>query len=124
MKRIQLIFLTLTLLFLPWTAASCGGSPSEEAAGQVQAGQAETADPYKTDRELRTDYENIVPSGEHEVRILFVNAGRADSILIEADGKYYVIDTGEVTSVPKINASLEYLGADKIEAVFLTHSNS
>lgn len=58
------------------------------------------------------------------MRILFINAGRADSILIEADGLYYLIDTGETTSVPKITAALEYMGVDRIEAVFLTHSNN
>lgn len=82
------------------------------------------ADSFTSNHEILSDYKNIEIGGTHDVRIMFVNAGKADSIIVEADGLYYVIDTGEATSVPKINASLEYMEADKIEAVFLTHSNN
>lgn len=84
----------------------------------------EADSPYRTDREILDDYKSIEVCGEHDVRILFINAGRADSILVEADGKYYLIDTGKETSVPKIAASLAYMGVRRIEGVFLTHSNN
>lgn len=92
--------------------------------GQSPAPAAEESDSFTSNHEILDDYKNIEIGGTHDVRIMFVNAGKADSIIVEADGLYYVIDTGEATSVPKINASLEYMGADKIEAVFLTHSNN
>ena len=79
---------------------SCTGSvTSGETSGDAPE---TTVDPYRTDREVRDDYKSIEISGEHDIRIFFVNAGKADSILVEADGKHYLIDTGEKTSVPKI----------------------
>ncbi len=100
----------------------CSGDVSEET---VSGNAAETTvNPYREDREVREDYKSIEISGEHDVRILFVNAGRADAILIEADGVHYLIDTGEETSVPKIMAALDYFEVERLEGVFLTHSNN
>lgn len=62
-------------------------------------------------------------SGDHTVRMLFVNAGKADCTILEADGKTYLIDTGEDSSVPQILAALAYMETEAIEAVFLTHSD-
>ena len=102
--------------------AGCSGEVSGETTSA--AGAPETVqDPYRNDREVRKDYESITISGEHDVRILFINAGSADSILVEADGKYYLIDTGLGSSVPKITAALEYMGAERIDKLFLTHSH-
>lgn len=64
-----------------------------------------------------------VDSGDHAVRLLFVNAGKADCTILEADGKTYLIDTGEDSSVPQILAALAYMETEAIEAVFLTHSD-
>lgn len=79
---------------------------------------------YRSDLEIHKDMSSIEVSGKHDVRILFINAGRADSILIEADGRHYLIDTGEETSVPRIAAALEYMEVERLDAVFLTHSNN
>lgn len=101
--------------------AGCSDGVPEETAS---AGTAETVtDPYRTDREVQKDYESITISGEHDVRILFINAGSADSILVEADGQYFLIDTGLGSSVPKVSAALEYMGAEKVDKLFLTHSH-
>ena len=109
------------LMLAVLTACTGGETPGDTSSD----GSAETTvNPYRVDLEVRTDYESIEISGEHDVRILFINAGRADSILVEADGKHYLIDTGEETSVPKITASLEYMGVERLEGVFLTHSNN
>ncbi|MBQ8400736.1 MAG: MBL fold metallo-hydrolase, partial [Clostridia bacterium] len=62
-------------------------------------------------------------AGEHTVRMLFVNAGKADCVILEADGLTYLIDTGEDSSVPKILAGLAYMETESIEAVFLTHTD-
>ena len=100
---------------------ACAGT---ETSGETSANAPETiADPYRTDREVRDDYKSIEISGEHDVRILFINAGKADSILVEADGQHYLIDTGAKTSVPKIAAALGYMEVERLSAVFLTHSH-
>lgn len=62
-------------------------------------------------------------SGTHTIQLLFVNAGKADCIILKADDKTYLIDTGEDKSLPQILAALAYLEIDSIEAVFLTHSD-
>lgn len=117
----KVISLLCAVAFLSLTGCTDSGEDIPEPSPSAAE---DTVSLYRTDRDVRMDYQSIEISGEHDVRILFINAGRADSILVEADGLYYLIDTGETTSVPKINASLEWMGADKIEAVFLTHSNS
>ncbi len=117
-------FLLSTLLLLGMLSGCTGNETPSETDAPGQESVENSADKYRVDREILSDYENIEISGEHDVRILFINAGRADSILVEADGRHYLIDTGEATSVPKITAALEYMGVQKLEAVFLTHSNN
>ena len=119
MKRYIRFFAALLSAVLFLTA--CAGT---ETSGETSANAPETiADPYRTDREVRDDYKSIEISGEHDVRILFINAGKADSILVEADGQHYLIDTGAKTSVPKIAAALGYMEVERLSAVFLTHSH-
>ena len=59
----------------------------------------------------------------HEVSVLFMNVGRADAVLVQVDGLFYLIDTGEEDSVPALYRGLEVLGMDRMEAVFLTHTH-
>lgn len=54
----------------------------------------------------------------------FINVGKADSALIKAGDKAYLIDTGEKESVPAILAVLQEQGIEKLEGVFLTHKHS
>ncbi len=124
-KSIRTTAFFLSALLLLGMLFGCTGeeTPSETTVPGQESVE-NNADRYRVDREVLSDYENIEISGEHDVRILFINAGRADSILVEADGRHYLIDTGEATSVPKITAALEYMGVQKLEAVFLTHSNN
>ena len=70
---------------------------------------------------MKDDWRNITPSGEHDVSVLFVNVGKADSIIVDIDGSYYMIDTGTSESVPYTFAALEALGVDKLSGVFITH---
>jgi competence protein ComEC len=58
------------------------------------------------------------------VSIQYINAGRADSTLVQIDGKSYLIDTGEESSVPAIFSALADRGIEKLEGVFLTHTHS
>lgn len=60
----------------------------------------------------------------HDVSVLFINAGKADSILVQVNDKAYLIDTGEKESVPAIYRALENRGIHTLEGVFLTHKHS
>ncbi len=62
-------------------------------------------------------------SGEHALRILFVNAGKADCAILQADEKTWLVDTGEDHSVPEILAALAYMETREIEGIFLTHTD-
>jgi len=60
----------------------------------------------------------------HNVAVLFINAGRADSILVQVDDKNYLIDTGMKVSVPYIINALEERNVEKLDGVILTHTHS
>lgn len=64
-----------------------------------------------------------VPSGTHEITLVFVNAGKADCILLCADERLYCIDTGLDTSVGNIAFCMGSLGKSCIEGVFFTHGD-
>ena len=115
--RFFAVLLSAVLFLTSCTGAETSGESSPADAPET------IADPYRADREVRDDYKSIEISGELDVRIFFVNAGKADSILVEADGQHYLIDTGAKTSVPKISAALEYMGVERLAAIFLTHSH-
>lgn len=110
MKKIIILLLSLFAL------ASCGIKDNHE----TVSGNNAVSD-GKHDREILDEYKNIEIGGEHEFRILFVNVGKADSIIIEIDGLYYMIDTGTSESVPYTIAALNSLGVERIEGIFLTH---
>lgn len=63
-------------------------------------------------------------SNMYDVSVLFINAGKADSVLVQVDDKAYLIDTGEKESVPAIYRALESKGVHTLEGVFLTHKHS
>lgn len=68
--------------------------------------------------------ETVEVTNPHDVSVLFINAGRADSILVQVDEKNYLIDTGEKESAEAICSALEKQGVEKLDAVFLTHTHS
>lgn len=59
----------------------------------------------------------------HDISVVFINAGRADSVLVLVDGKNYLIDTGLSKSVPAIKNVLMKYNVDKLDAVFITHGH-
>lgn len=59
----------------------------------------------------------------HDISVIFINAGRADSNLILVDDKAYLIDTGLSSSVANITNVLMKYNVDKLDGVFLTHSH-
>lgn len=60
----------------------------------------------------------------NDVSVMFINVGRADATLVQINGCAYLIDTGEKSSVPALYRALALQGVKKLEAVFLTHTNS
>lgn len=103
---------------------SCG--PGTE--GETESTAGETVDiardVSRMDHNIQGDYQNITPSGEHDVRILFVNAGKADAMLFEIDGKYYMVDTGTTDSVPAVLTAMAYMNCTALDGMFITHSHN
>ncbi len=60
---------------------------------------------------------------ESELRVLFLNVGRADATLVLAAGKAWLIDTGEKSSVPQLLRGLHVYGVEALDGVFLTHTH-
>lgn len=61
------------------------------------------------------------PKGAWTAR--FLNVGKADSILLEADGLFYLIDTGTKESYPVLRTAFDRFGVTSLEAVFITHTD-
>ncbi|MGN1409310.1 MAG: MBL fold metallo-hydrolase [Eubacteriales bacterium] len=116
MKKIISGILLLTALI--FSLVSCQG---EENPNNKADTENTSAAEGRQDREVCDDWKNIEITGEHELNVLFVNVGKADSIIIKLDGRYYMIDTGTSESVPYTLAALDSMGVEKIECVFLTH---
>lgn len=74
----------------------------------------------KTESELKLINQN---QRSHEVSVVFINAGRADSILVQIDGHSFLIDTGLKSSASKIKEVLGKYRVNKLDAVFLTHQH-
>ncbi len=60
---------------------------------------------------------------ESELRVLFLNMGRADATLVLAAGKAWLIDTGEKSSAPQLLRGLHVYGVEALDGVFLTHTH-
>lgn len=59
-----------------------------------------------------------------ETELYAVSAGKADAILIQADGAACLIDAGYPRSRGKILFAMRQLGIDSLDAVILTHTDS
>ena len=117
---LPLLVLTLSMLWLP----GCTGTPAETGTEQNWDTMLDAVQHIAYIDPAGLSEETFAPdSGEHTVRMLFVNAGKADCIILEADGLTYLIDTGEDNSVPKILAGLAYMETESIAGVFLTHTD-
>ena len=64
------------------------------------------------------------PAVGSDVRIVVVNVGKADSVLVQLRDKNYLIDTGTEDSVPALFAALGICGVEHIDGLFLTHMHS
>lgn len=59
-----------------------------------------------------------------ETELYAVSAGKADAILIQADGAACLIDAGYLRSRGKILFAMRQMGIDSLDAVILTHTDS
>lgn len=57
------------------------------------------------------------------VKVLFLNVDRADCAIVSADGKNYMIDTGEKQNAYRLIAALNYMGIGKLDGLILTHTH-
>ncbi len=60
----------------------------------------------------------------YPLNIYFLDVGKADSIVIEYDGKFVMIDCGTVDRKDDIEIMLRKLEAEEIEYLFLSHPDS
>ena len=83
MKHIVAIIACAALLL-----TGCTVQPYETGGIQGDSSAFETAPvPGRSDREIIEEYKTVKSEGEHDVSILFMNAGKADSILVSVDAK-------------------------------------
>ncbi len=112
------------LLMIPLLLfAACTGAETEEETATPPE-TAETAVPGMEDRPVSEDYLSVTPSGTHDVRILFLNVGKADAILLQIDGEGWMIDTGLESSPPMLAAGMNLMGLDSVNGIFITHTDS
>ena len=78
----------------------------------------------KEDREILDLWQTVVPSGEHDARILYLTAGKADCILVMIDDAVCLIDTGISASPARLIPAMEQVGAQKIDHLVLTHTHN
>lgn len=74
----------------------------------------------KSESELKLIKQNET---SHDVSVVYINAGRADSILVQIDGHSFLIDAGLKSSVSKISEALDKYKVNSLDAVFLTHQH-
>lgn len=115
MKRIFPIFAAIALLL-----TACTAEPATDETDPVET----TAAQGRDDREILSDYLNVTPAGEHDVRLLFINAGKADCTLVMVDDYAALIDTGTAISPAIILPAMEEMGVDSLDAVFFSHTDN
>lgn len=59
-----------------------------------------------------------------EVEMLAVSVGKGDAILLRAGGYVCMIDTGRSKAQSRVEAAMERFGADHLDALFITHTDS
>lgn len=71
---------------------------------------------------LPVNLENNVPTNE-ELKVYFIDVGEAESILVNSNNKFMLIDAGNNEDGDKLVTYLKSLGVNKLEYVILTHAH-
>lgn len=58
-----------------------------------------------------------------EVRLLFLNVGKADAAILSVDDRRYLIDAGDEEDWPVLAAAFESAGVQALQGVFLSHAH-
>lgn len=58
-----------------------------------------------------------------EARLLFIDVGKGDAVLVMAGEKNYLIDAGPKEAFSSVSAALGHYGVRKLDGVFMTHSD-
>ena len=119
-KRTILAAILLLPLLL---SAACGPAEREEETAPP-SGTEETAVPGMEDRPVSDEYLSVTPAGTHDVRILFLNVGKADAILIRIDGEGWMIDAGTESAPPMLAAGMNLMELSSLRGIFITHTDS
>lgn len=64
-----------------------------------------------------------VGAAQAEVSMLAISVGKGDALLIQSGNYTCLIDTGKKDNEPQIRKGLKYAGVDKLDAVFITHTD-
>ena len=117
MKKNRIISLITAVILICAALCSCGGG-----------GETTQSTASDTDKSAATTEKSatVQPAGEGDVTIVFITAGKADSILLMTGGKNYMIDTGEKgkESFKLTDKILKVYSITKIDGVFLSHDHS
>lgn len=69
----------------------------------------------------------VTPSSAEQagdgVTMLCLNAGKADTILLKTEGRFYLIDTGYRRTSDRLLSMLAHEGVTRLSGVFLTHNH-
>ena len=115
----------LTLLLALACLIGCTrGEPAETDLPTETAASGSVTDEHKSDRPMKEDYRSVTPFGEHDVRVLFLNVGKADAILLKIDGSAWLIDAGLPATAPIVLGACEDLGVARLCGIFLTHTDN
>ena len=68
--------------------------------------------------------QSVPAASDGDIRILFINVGKADAALLSAGDSHYLIDTGTKDSAEALLAALEAMQVKTLDGVFLTHTHS
>ena len=63
----------------------------------------------------------VVPPVKEQLWVHFIDVGQADSILLECDGKYALVDGGNVGDGESVAAYLAMQGVEKLDLLIATH---
>lgn len=61
------------------------------------------------------------PINYYKFKIVFINAGKADSTVVVYKDKTYVIDTGEEDNFDRLETEIKSTGKGKVDVLILTH---
>lgn len=68
---------------------------------------------------------DVTARGEAQtVRMFAANVGKGDAILVCVDDYACLIDTGKIHARGKVLAAMDYMGVERLNAVFITHTDN